>query len=62
MGSLIAIDSNSFNSLDIDVSGITVIAINMGKGGNAVAASDIILNPVQYLGASLKAEVEEKLR
>lgn len=78
MGRLVAIDNNktryiayngliepsshSFNSLDIDVSRITVIAINMGKGGNAVATSDIVLNPVQYLGASIKAEVEEKLR
>lgn len=59
---LIEPSSNRFNSMDIDVSRITVIAINMGKGGNAVATSDIVLNPVQYLGASIKAEVEEKLR
>jgi hypothetical protein len=59
---LIEPSSNRFNSLDIDVSRITVIAINMGTGGNAVATSDIVLNPVQYLGASIKAEVEEKLR
>jgi hypothetical protein len=78
LGGLIAIDSNktrelaykglveppshSFNSLSIDVSRITVIAINMGKGGNAVATSDIVLNPIQYLGVSSDTEVEEKLK
>lgn len=78
MGGLVAIEGNkhrsidyeglikpsspSANFLDIEVSRITVIAINMGKGGNAVATSDIVLNPVQYLGFSSEAEVEEKLK
>jgi hypothetical protein len=78
MGGLVAIDSNkhggiaydgligptspSANLLDIEVSRITVIAINMVKGGNAVATSDIVLNPVQYLRFSSEAEVEEKLK
>jgi len=78
MGGLIAVDGSgsrelannglieptphSFNSLGIDISKITVIAINMGKGGNAVATSDIVLNPIQYMEISLGAEVEEKLR
>jgi len=59
---LIGPTSPSANFLDIDVSRITVIAINMVKGGNAVATSDIVLNPVQYLGFSPEAEVEEKLK
>lgn len=49
------------NSMEIDVSGITVIAMNMVKGGNAVATSNIILNPVQYQGSSSQEEVEERL-
>jgi hypothetical protein len=49
------------NSMDIDVSRITVIAMNMVKGGNAVATSNIILNPVQYQGSSSQEEVEERL-
>ena len=59
---LIGPTSPSANFLDIDVSRITVIAINMVKGGSAVATSDIVLNPVQYLGFSSEAEVEEKLK
>ncbi len=59
---LIGPTSPSANFLDIEVSRITVIAINMVKGGNAVATSDIVLNPVQYLGFSSEAEVEEKLK
>ncbi len=54
--------SPSANYLDIEVSRITVIAINMGKGGNAVARSDIVLNPVQNLRFYSEAEVEEKLK
>lgn len=49
------------NSMQIDVSRITVIAMNMVKGGNAVATSNIILNPVQYQGSSSQEEVEERL-
>jgi hypothetical protein len=49
------------NSMEIDVSKITVIAMNMMKGGNAVATSNIIINPVQYLGPSSQEEVEERL-
>jgi hypothetical protein len=59
---LIGPTSLSANLLDIEVSRITVIAINMVEGGNAVATSDIVLNPVQYLGFSSDAEVEEKLK
>jgi hypothetical protein len=49
------------NSMEIDVSKITVIAMNMMKGGNAVATSNIIINPVQYMGSSSQEEVEERL-
>jgi hypothetical protein len=78
MGGLVAIDTNSHreiaydgyiepsssraNFLEIDVSRITVIAINMAKGGNAVATSDINLNPAQYLVFSSEAEVDYKLK
>lgn len=52
------------NAMDISVTGITVIAINMAQGGNAVATSDIILHPIQSLGgaAIISPEVDEKLK
>jgi hypothetical protein len=51
------------NAMDIQVTGITVIAINMGEGGSAVATSDIVLRPVQSLGVTvLSSEVVEKLK
>jgi hypothetical protein len=51
------------NAMDITVSGITVIAINMVEGGSAVASSDIVLRPVQTLsGSTDNAEVDEKLK
>jgi hypothetical protein len=51
------------NAMDISVTGITVIAINMAQGGNAVATSDIILHPVQSLGGAIvNPEVDEKLK
>ena len=52
------------NAMDISVTGITVIAINMAQGGSAVATSDIILHPVQSLGgtAAVNPEVDEKLK
>jgi hypothetical protein len=51
------------NAMDITVSGITVIAINMVEGGSAVATSDIILRPVQTLSISVaNAEVDQKLK
>jgi hypothetical protein len=52
------------NAMDISVSGITVIAINMAQGGSAVATSDIILYPVQSLGGTsvVNSEVDEKLK
>jgi hypothetical protein len=55
--------SSKINYMDIDVSRITVIAINMMGKGSAAATSNIILNPVQYLRApGSGGEVEEKLR
>jgi hypothetical protein len=52
------------NAMDISVTGITVIAINMAEGGSAVATSDIVLHPVQSLGgaAVVNPEVDEKLK
>lgn len=35
------------NYMDISLDKITVIAINMGRGGNAVATSNIMITPVQ---------------
>ncbi len=50
------------NFMDIDVSGITVIAISMGKG-QAVATSDIVLSPIQYqMCTSSGAEIAERLK
>jgi hypothetical protein len=53
--------TSRLNSMQIDVSRITVIAMNMVRGGNAVATSNIILNPVQYQESSSQEEVEERL-
>jgi hypothetical protein len=51
------------NSMNLEVKGITVIAMNMVEGGSAVADSDIILNPVQYVSAPVShEEIDEKLR
>jgi hypothetical protein len=60
-GALEASKSN-VNSMDIEVSKITVIAINTVKGGNAIATSDITLSPVQSMGSSSRDELEEKLK
>jgi|MudIll2142460700_1097286.scaffolds.fasta_scaffold223426_3 hypothetical protein len=51
------------NSMNLEVKGITVIAMNMVQGGNAVADSDIVLNPVQYINISdHNEEIGEKLK
>ena len=62
--SLLESTNRKFNYMDIAVTGITVIAINMAEGGHAVATSDIVLNPVQSLGWAVAAnpEVDEKLK
>jgi hypothetical protein len=48
------------NNLDIDVSGISVRAINTVPGGKAVATSNIVIKPVQIIVCS--HEIEEKLK
>jgi hypothetical protein len=48
------------NYMNIDVSGITVSAINTVEGGSAVATSNIVIKPVQLI--IYPPEVEEKLR
>lgn len=48
------------NYMNIDVSGITVSAINTVQGGSAVATSNIIIKPVQIIVSP--NEVDEKLR
>ncbi|MCK9566031.1 MAG: hypothetical protein M0Q43_08280 [Methanothrix sp.] len=48
------------NNLDIDVSGISVSAINTVQGGSAVATSNIIIKPVQII--ICPSEVAEKLK
>jgi hypothetical protein len=53
--------AKKINSMDIDVSRITVIAINTVKGGSAVATSDIVLSPVQYIDGSAGGEARVKL-
>lgn len=48
------------NYLNVDVSGISVSAINTVEGGSAVATSNIIIKPVQIIVSH--AEVDEKLK
>lgn len=48
------------NNMNIEVSGISVSAINTVEGGSAVANSNIIIKPVQII--NVPAEVEEKLK
>jgi hypothetical protein len=48
------------NNLNIDVSGVSVRAINTVQGGSAVATSNIIIKPVQII--ICPSEVAEKLR
>lgn len=48
------------NYLNVEVSGITVNAINTVEGGSAVATSNIIIEPVQTI--ILAPEVEAKLK
>jgi hypothetical protein len=48
------------NNMNIEVSGITVSAINTVEGGSAVANSNIIIKPVQII--TVPSEVGEKLK
>jgi hypothetical protein len=48
------------NFMNIEVSGVSVSAINTVEGGSAVATSNIIIKPVQIIVCS--PEVEEKLK
>jgi len=48
------------NNLNIDVSGISVSAVNTVSGGSAVATSNIIIKPVQII--ICPSEVKEKLK
>ncbi len=48
------------NYMDIDVSGVSVSAINTVEGGSAVATSNIIIKPVQII--FYPSEVEERLK
>ncbi len=48
------------NYMDIDVSGVSVSAINTQEGGSAVATSNIIIKPVQVIVCP--SEAEEKLK
>ncbi len=48
------------NYMNIDVSGVTVSAINTVAGGSAVATSNIIIKPVQMI--IYPSEVDEKLK
>ena len=52
--------SHPGNYMNIDVSGITVSAINTVAGGSAVATSNIIIKPVQVI--IYPSEVDEKLK
>jgi len=52
--------SHPGNYMNIDVSGVTVSAINTVAGGSAVATSNIIIKPVQMI--IYPSEVDEKLK
>jgi len=45
-------ESPDMNFMDIDVSKIIVIAINTGRGGTAIATSDILVQPTQGVTGS----------
>jgi hypothetical protein len=51
---------NLGNNLNIEVSGISVSAINTAEGGNAVANSNIIIKPVQVIYTP--SEVDERIK
>jgi len=48
------------NNMNIEVSGVSVSALNTVEGGSAVATSNIIIRPVQIIISP--SEVEEKLK
>ena len=48
------------NNLNIEVTGISVSAVNTVQGGSAVATSNIVIKPVQII--ICPSEVEEKLK
>ena len=48
------------NYMNIEVSHINVIVLNNVSGGSAVATSNIIISPVQYI--TYPSEVEEKIK
>jgi hypothetical protein len=52
--------NNNMNNMNIEVGGISVRAVNTVQGGNAVATSNIVIKPVQFL--ICPPEVEEKLK
>jgi hypothetical protein len=51
---------NLGNNMNIEVSGISVSAINTAEGGNAVANSNIIIKPVQVI--NVPSEVDERIK
>lgn len=50
------------NYMDISLDKITVIAINMGRGGSAVATSNVMITPVQSQGGCTPCSAADKLR
>ncbi|MDH7596650.1 MAG: hypothetical protein QHG98_02760 [Methanothrix sp.] len=58
----IAESAPRINYMDISLDKITVIAINMGRGGSAVATSNVMITPVQLQGGYPSCSALDKLR
>ncbi|MGB9901698.1 hypothetical protein [Methanothrix sp.] len=61
-GGEIAESAPRINYMDISLDKITVIAINMGRGGSAVATSNVVITPVQSQGGYPSCSAVDKLR
>lgn len=61
-GGELAESAPRINYMDISLDKITVIAINMGKGGSAIATSNVMITPVQSQGGYPSCSALDKLR
>ncbi|MCX8206401.1 MAG: hypothetical protein N3G75_01020 [Methanothrix sp.] len=61
-GGEIAESAPRINYMDISLDKITVIAINMGRGGSAIATSNVMITPVQSQGGYPSCSALDKLR
>ncbi|ABK15094.1 hypothetical protein Mthe_1316 [Methanothrix thermoacetophila PT] len=61
-GGEIAESAPRINYMDISLDKITVIAINMGRGGSAIATSNVMITPVQSQEGYPSCSALDKLR